>query len=172
MAYAMERKGVRGIKYTAMYRDPEGRKRSAGTYSTRREAMRVANREEQRVLGGSWHDTSLGDITFRDYVITEWLPHKHLEASTRAAYLSYLNKHFYPFFGTRTLNRISPSLVQDWVAKPSADGLSPAVDPEVPRAAVLDLRPSRQGPGPGPQPVRPHRAAQGHRSQDPHPDPR
>ena len=61
MAYAMERKGVRGTKYTAMYRDPEGRKRSAGTYSTRREAMRVANREEQRVLGGSWHDTSLGE---------------------------------------------------------------------------------------------------------------
>ena len=46
------------------------------------------------------------------------------------------------------------------------------VDPEVPRAAVLDLRPCGQGPGPGPQPVRPHRAAQGHRSQDPHPDPR
>ena len=88
MEYAMERKGVRGIKYTAMYRDPEGRKRSAGTYSTRREAMRVANREEQRVLGGSWHDTSLGDITFGDYVATEWLPHKHLEASTRAAYES------------------------------------------------------------------------------------
>ena len=56
---------------------------------------------------------------------TEWLPHKHLEASTRAAYLSYLNKHFYPFFGNRPLNRISPSLVQDWVAKAIADGLSP-----------------------------------------------
>jgi integrase len=125
MAYAMERKGVRGIKFTAMYRDPEGRKRSAGTYPTRREALRVANREEQRVLGGSWHDSSLGDITFQVYVEAEWLPHKHLETSTRAAYLAYLNKHFYPFFGTRTLNRISPSLVQDWVAQALADGLSP-----------------------------------------------
>ena len=77
------------------------------------------------MLAGAWHDTSLGDITFQDYVETEWLPHKHLEASTRAAYLSYLNKHFYPFFGNRPLNRISPSLVQDWVTKATADGLSP-----------------------------------------------
>ena len=125
MAYAMERTGVRGTKYTAMYRDPDGRQRSAGTYPTRREALRVANREEQRVLGGSWHDLALGDITFRAYVENEWLPHKHLETTTRAAYLSYLNKHFYPFLGTRPLNRISPSLIQDWVAKALADGLSP-----------------------------------------------
>jgi integrase len=67
----------------------------------------------------------LGEVTFRAYVETEWLPHKHLEPTTRAAYLSYLNKHFYPFFGTRALNRISPSMVQDWVTKALADGLLP-----------------------------------------------
>ena len=116
---------MHGTRFMGMYLDPEGHKRSAGSFSTRREAQRAAHREEQKVLAGSWHDTSLGDITFRDYVETEWLPHKHLEASTRAAYLSYLNKHFYPFFGNRPLNRISPSLVQDWVAKASAEGLSP-----------------------------------------------
>jgi integrase len=125
MAYAMERRGVRGIKYTAIYRDPDGRQRSAGTYATRREALRAANREEQRVLAGAWHDTRLGEISFRDYVEAEWLPHKHLETTTRAAYLHYLSKHFYPFFGSRSLNRISPSLIQDWVAKALADGLSP-----------------------------------------------
>ncbi len=47
---------------------------------TRREAHRAANREEQKVLAGSWHDSSLGDITFREYVETEWLPNKHVEA--------------------------------------------------------------------------------------------
>ena len=58
------------------YRDPDGLIRSAGSYSTRREAQRAANREEQKVFAGSWHDSSLGDVTFRDYVETEWLPHK------------------------------------------------------------------------------------------------
>ena len=124
MAYVVERTLVHGTRFMGMYLDPAGHKRSAGSFSTRREAQRAAHREEQKVLAGAWHDTSLGDIAFRDYVETEWLPHKHLEASTRAAYLSYLNKHFYPFFGNRPLNRISPSLVQDWVAKASADGLS------------------------------------------------
>lgn len=48
-----------------------------------------------------------------------------MEASTRAAYSSNLNKHFYPFFGKSKLNRISPSLVQDWVTQAHAEGLSP-----------------------------------------------
>ena len=151
---------------------PGRTQRSAGSISTRREALRAANREEQKVLAGSWHDSSLGDITFRDYVETEWLPNKHVEASTRAAYASNLNKHFYPFFGDRRLNRISPTLVQDWVTQAHADGLSPRSIRKYHVLLVLDLRPRRQGPGAGLQPVRPHRAAQGDHPQGPHPHPR
>lgn len=125
MAWVVERKGARGVRYRGGYRDPDGRLRSAGTFSTRRDALRAANREEQKVLAGAWHDTTLGEVTFTDYVQGEWLPNKHVEASTRAAYISYLNKHFYPFFGHRRLNRISPSLVQDWATQAAANGLSP-----------------------------------------------
>ena len=85
MPWIVERSGPRGTRFVGRYRDPDGRQRSAGRFSTRREAQRAANREEQKALAGSWHDSSLGDITFRDYVETEWLPHKHAEASTRAA---------------------------------------------------------------------------------------
>jgi Phage integrase, N-terminal SAM-like domain len=122
---ALRRSGTRGTKYAGIYRDPDGHKRSAGTYSSRREALRAANREEQKVLSGTWHDGSLDQITFRDYVEGEWLPHKHLEVTTRAAYNSYLNKQFYPAFGRRQLNKVSPSVVQDWVTKAHAEGLSP-----------------------------------------------
>jgi integrase len=125
MAWVFERSGTRGTKYAGIYRDPDGHKRSAGTYSSRREALRAANREEQKVLSGTWHDGSLGQITFRDYVEGEWLPHKHLEVTTRAAYNSYLNKQFYPAFGRRQLNKVSPSVVQDWVTKAHTEGLSP-----------------------------------------------
>jgi integrase len=125
MAWVVERHGAKGTRYRGGYRDPDGRLRSAGTFSTRRDALRAANREEQKVLAGAWHDTTLGEVTFTDYVKGEWLPNKHVEASTRAAYISYLNKHFYPYFGNRRLNRISPSLVQDWVAHAKDQGLSP-----------------------------------------------
>jgi integrase len=125
MAWVEERAGVRGTRFIGLYRDPDGAKRSAGTFSSRREAARAANREEQKVLAGSWHDTTLGEIAFRDYVENEWLPNKHLEITTRAAYTSYLNKQFYPAFGNQPLNKISPSLVQDWVSKAHREGLSP-----------------------------------------------
>ena len=171
MAWIMERAGARGTTFMGVYRDPDGHKRSAGSFSTRREAQRAANREEQKVLAGSWHDSSLGDITFREYVEAEWLPNKHVEASTRAAYVSNLNKHFYPFFGTA---QVQPdlALAGAGLGHPGPRrGALAEVDPQVPRLLVLDLRPGREGPGPGLQPVRPHRAAQGDHSQVPHPDP-
>ncbi len=44
--------------------------------------------------------------------------------TTRAAYVSNLDKHFLPFFGTKLMYQITPSLVQDWVTKAAAEGLS------------------------------------------------
>lgn len=111
-------------RYVACYRDLEGRQRSAGTFSSHRAAQRAANREQQRVLAGSWRDHSLGEVRFREYVETDWLPSKHIEPTTRAAYVSNLTKHFFPFFGRKQLNQITPALVQDWVTKAAAGGLS------------------------------------------------
>ena len=64
-------------RFVACYRDPEGRQRPAGTYSTRRAAERAAHREEARVRDGAWHDHSRGQVTFAEYVETVWLPSKH-----------------------------------------------------------------------------------------------
>ena len=72
-------------RFVACYRDPEGRQRSAGTYSSRRAAERAGNREEAKVRDGSWHDHSRGQVTFAEYVETVWLPSKHVETSTLAA---------------------------------------------------------------------------------------
>jgi integrase len=125
MAWVKQRTTSDGIKrWVACYRDPEGRQRSAGTFPSKRAAERAGNREEQRVLAGSWRDHSLGEVRFRDYVETEWLPSKHIEPTTRAAYVSNLTKHFYPFLGRKQLHQITPGLVQDWVTKAAAEGLS------------------------------------------------
>ena len=102
-------------RFVACYRDPEGRQRSAGTYSSRRAAERAANREEAKVRDGAWHDHSRGQVTFAEYVETVWLPSKQVETSTLAAYRSYLDKHFIPTFGRRPMGKILPSEIQRWV---------------------------------------------------------
>jgi len=125
MAWVIERQRAKGIRYFGCYRGPDGKQKSAGSFGSRREALRAANREEQKVLKGGWHDAKLGRVTFKDYVQHEWLPNKHLEVSTKAAYLSYLDRHFYPAFGDRQLGHVTPSVVQDWVTKAAKEGLNP-----------------------------------------------
>ncbi|HZL05366.1 MAG TPA: site-specific integrase, partial [Coriobacteriia bacterium] len=85
--------------YTAIYRDPSGRQRSAGTFPSERAALRAARRAESTVETGGWIDQASGRITFRDYVQIVWLPSRQVEVSTLAGYRSYLDKHFLPFFG-------------------------------------------------------------------------
>jgi len=71
---------------------------------------------------GIWHETYRVNTSSIEH---EWLPNKHLEISTLAAYRSYLNKQFYPAFGTRPLNKLTPTLIQDWVTTAKHQGLSP-----------------------------------------------
>jgi integrase len=125
MAYAFRRKNKGTPSFTGIYQGPDGNRRSAGTYASRRAALRAAQRQEQAVLEGRWLDRRLGEMTFADYVENVWLPSKHLELSTRAGYRYNLDKHFLPFFGRRPMARILPSLVQDWVTKATAGGLAP-----------------------------------------------
>jgi integrase len=113
-------------RFIACYRDPEGRQRSAGTYSSRRAAERAGDREEAKVGQGTWHDHSRGQVTFAEYVETVWLPSKQVETSTLAAYRSYLDKHFIPAFGRRPMGKILPSEVQRWVTAATENGLSAA----------------------------------------------
>jgi integrase len=112
------------IRYTATYRDPAGRGRSAGTFTTRREAERAGRRAESKVEDGSWLDRRAGRITFQDYVEQVWWPSRHLEVSTKAGYRANLDRHFLPYFGAMAMADILPSTVQGWVTKAVADGLS------------------------------------------------
>ncbi len=113
-------------RFVGCYRDPEGRQRSAGTFSSRRAAERAANREEGKVREGAWHDHTRGQVTFAEYVETVWLPSKQVETSTLAAYRSYLDKHFIPVFGRRPIGNILPSEIQRWVTTATTGGLSAA----------------------------------------------
>jgi integrase len=125
VAYAKRRVTNDGqVRYTAVYLDPGERERSAGTFDSKRVAERTARVAEQAVREGGWIDPSNGKIRFREYVDQHWWPSRHLELSTRAAYRSYLDRHFMPFFGDRPMSTIAPSTVQAWVTSACAGGLS------------------------------------------------
>lgn len=137
MAWVKERITDDGDRrFVACYRDPEGRQRSAGTYSSRRAAERAANREDAKVRDGAWHDHSRGEVTFAEYVETVWLPSKHVEVSTLAAYRSYLDKHFIPVFGKRPMGKILPTEIQRWVTTAVASGNGNGNGPGLSAASV------------------------------------
>src|SRR5665647_441823 len=126
MGWLIERPAADGrARYTAMYRDPFGRTRSAGTFGSERDAQRAAQRQDDYIVNGHWLDPAAGRITFKEYAEEIWLPSRHLEVSTRAGYVSYLRNHFVPFFGHMPLARIMPSTVQDWVNQAARNGLAP-----------------------------------------------
>lgn len=108
--------------YMAMYRDPSGRTRSAGTFTSQRQAINAARDAEREVETGEWFDQRAGRMTFAHYVERYWWPNLHVEVTTRAAYRSYLDKYFLPTFGGIPMLRIQPHLVQNWVADASTLG--------------------------------------------------
>lgn len=127
MAWAKKRVGARGrVTYSAVYLDPDGRERSAGTFESKREAEKVARRAEGKIETSEWIDPADGKMTFERYVEDYWWPSRQLEVSTRAAYRSYLDKHFVPYFGKRPMSSITPTAVEAWIAKALRDGLAPA----------------------------------------------
>ena len=126
MAWVDKRIDADGVaRFQVRFRDVDGLKRTAGTYASRREAVKAGRRSDGKVEDGTWISPAAGCVSFRDYVEQCWWPSRHLEVSTRAAYRSYLDRHFLPFFGDRSMSSITPSTVQAWVTEAASGGLSP-----------------------------------------------
>jgi len=126
MAWILKRIDAEGVaRFQVRFRDVDGVKRTAGTYASRREAVKAGRRSDGKVEDGTWINPAAGRVSFHDYVERSWWPSRHLEVSTRAAYRSYLDRHFLPFLGHRAMGSITPSTVQAWVTGATAAGLSP-----------------------------------------------
>jgi integrase len=126
VAYA-EKKTLKGgkVAYYAVYTGPDGRRRTAGSFASKRDAEKAADAEEKSVSAGSWVDPLQAKMTFRSYVETYYWPTTvHLEVSTRSAYRYYLDRHFLPVFGDLQMRLISPSTVQAWVNEVSQGKLA------------------------------------------------
>ncbi|MEY9214407.1 hypothetical protein NI17_019960 [Thermobifida halotolerans] len=84
MGFSRKRIGRNGeLRYTAYYTDIKRRERSAGTFSTKKEADRAWQRAEVKVSEGRITSTRHGKQRFVDYVTGTWLPNHVMEPSTR-----------------------------------------------------------------------------------------
>src|SRR3982751_6519961 len=97
--------------YTAMYRDLRGRKRSAGTFTSEREANRAWQRAEAALASGRMADPRRGRQTVRMYVEHEWFPNHVMEATTRESYRYILDRYLLPALGNLRMVDMLPNEV-------------------------------------------------------------
>ncbi len=126
MGYSRSRTGRDGKpRYTAYYWDIRGRERSAGTFSSKRDADKAWQREEAKVAEGRAGDPKRGRQTFERYVREEWLPNHVMEMRTKESYVYYLDRRILPEFGPMRMVEILPAHVREWIKKMTAEGLRP-----------------------------------------------
>ena len=127
MGHSYKRIGNDGRpRYTAIYRDARGARRSAGTVPTKKRADRLWQEAEIKALQGRLGDPSRGKALFRDYVLSTWLPHHQIELTTRERYESTIRTHLMPTFGDRKLIEIWPQDVREWLTECRESGVSAA----------------------------------------------
>jgi integrase len=126
MGYAQKRTGRYGkSRYTAVYHDIRGQRRSAGTFASKRDANAAWLRAEARAAEGRANDPRRGRQTFHRYVTEEWLPQHVMEPTTREAYTYQISRHILPWFGPMRMNEIMPSHVREWISRLQAEGVTP-----------------------------------------------
>jgi integrase len=127
MGHSYRRVGEDGkFRYTAIFRDIRGKRRSAGTYASRKAADRAWQAAEASVAEGRSGDPARGRQTFRRYVEVEWLPHHVMEPTTREGYTYSIYAHIMETFGPMRMREIMPHQVRKWVTKLQAGGMSPS----------------------------------------------
>jgi integrase len=114
-------------RYTAYYLDIRGEERSAGTFSSRKDADHAWQQVEVVQASGRPSDPRRGRLTFGTYVDEIWFPNHVIEASTRQSYRYGLDKHLMPFFGPMRMGDILPAHVREWVTTQVTAGVTPAM---------------------------------------------
>jgi site-specific recombinase XerC len=132
MASVRERKGPHGTRFVALYRDDEGRQRSAGSFSTRKAAEKAGARAElvgretkARILYRT-EDTKSSRLTLFGYQGL-WLSGHRMEATTRQSYAWALDRYLIPRFGQVVLSKITSADVRMWFRELERQGKSGSV---------------------------------------------
>lgn len=126
MGYSFSRVDKKGrTRWTACYQDLKGRVRSAGTFTSQRQADKAWQRAEAKITEGRAGDPARGRMLFERYVEDMWLPHHEMEPSTRQSYTYSLYKHIMPEFGQMRMIDILPEHVRVWITTLKDNGVTP-----------------------------------------------
>ena len=118
MAYVIVRSRKDGTqRYTGMYRELSGRPRSAGTFATDSQALKMATIAEADAAAGRGADPRRSRQTLRRYIETEWLPHHVMEASTAESYRYLINRYILPELGDLRMRDIHSTTVREWITR-------------------------------------------------------
>ena len=127
MGQSRKRIGKAGVaRYTAYYDDRRGRRRSAGTFASKKAADAAWRNAEALQDTGHPGDPRAGQARFADYVADQWLPNHVMEPTTRQSYRYNLDRHITPWFGPMKMADILPIHVREWVIDLIAHGVTPA----------------------------------------------
>jgi integrase len=125
----------RGEKFMGLYRDAEGRQRSAGSFAMKKEALKAARAAEAH--GFSDHKTEVahplkvrGKVTVAWYA-SEWLPNHPLSPNARYVYEQMLRKHIVPALGGRALADVTAADIRAMFRAYEADNTSKALGAKI-----------------------------------------
>lgn len=119
-----------GTRYLALYRNVDGKQKSAGTFSTRREAEAAYMEAKAKVLRGI--DPALpvrevaplspgGGMTVAQWA-DEWFPRHELSGNARISYGYKLTNYILPKFGQRPIASIATHEIAAWLREMGKDG--------------------------------------------------
>lgn len=102
-----------------MYRDPTGRKKSAGTFDGKRLAQQAANTAEVTAKTGR----PSSDVTWGEWE-RQWTASRTVATSTALEDHKRIERHVRPRWGHVRLDKITRADVQQWSGELTASGLS------------------------------------------------
>ena len=120
MAYAERRERKKGVRYRGIYKAADGRYRSAGTFSTEKRALEVAEEAERHaaeVAGGAaggLDPSTRATRTIKEYVPL-FLRHHQVEGNTKDTYADTLRLHVIPFLGGCRLAETDRTVARNFV---------------------------------------------------------
>jgi integrase len=118
VGYVIERvDGSGAVRYLTQYRDIKGRLRSAGTHSSRDEALDAIRTAERGLEEGKIGDPRRGRQTLRHFVETEWFPNHMIEATTREGYRYILDRYVLSELGGMRMVAVLPGHVREWILR-------------------------------------------------------
>ena len=127
MAFTRERNG----RHIALYRDSDGKQKSAGTFATKREAVRAARVAEAHGFSDEktvevYTDKVRGKVTVAGYA-AQWLPGHSITPAAREVYDRALRIHILPALGMRAIADIKASDIKSFFRSLEDRGTSHAM---------------------------------------------